>query len=65
MATRCPICMSSPVRPFPALLNYRGITKTLRSPIRKIRLMPDSCITLIINLLEDETRLYDPDESKK
>jgi hypothetical protein len=34
-------------------------------PHQKERLMPDGCITLIINLLEDETRLYDPDDTKK
>src|SRR5258708_4406147 len=31
-------------------------------PHQKERLMPDGCITLIINLFEDETRLYDPDD---
>jgi hypothetical protein len=29
---------------------------------QKERLMPDGCIGLVINLFEDETRLYDPDD---
>ena len=32
---------------------------------RKERLMPDGCISLIINLQEDETRLYDADDVNK
>jgi AraC-like DNA-binding protein len=31
-------------------------------PHQKERLMPDGCVSLIINLNEDETRLYDPDD---
>src|SRR5882724_13622064 len=31
-------------------------------PHQKERLMPDGCISLVINLFEDETRLYDPDD---
>ncbi len=27
--------------------------------------MPDGCISLVINLFEDETRLYDPDDMNK
>jgi hypothetical protein len=27
--------------------------------------MPDGCITLVINLFEDETRLYDPEDMSK
>ena len=34
-------------------------------PHRKERLMPDGCASLIINLNEDETRLYDPDDTNK
>jgi len=32
---------------------------------QKERLMPDGCISLIINLEEDETRLYDADDVNK
>jgi len=31
-------------------------------PHRKERLMPDGCISLVINLAENQTRLYDPDD---
>ena len=34
-------------------------------PHRKERLMPDGCMSLIVNLQEDETRLYDPDDTGK
>ena len=34
-------------------------------PHRKERLMPDGCVSLVINLQEDETRLYDPDDTRK
>jgi len=34
-------------------------------PHQKERLMPDGCITLVINLFEDETRLYDPEDMSK
>jgi uncharacterized protein DUF6597 len=32
---------------------------------QKERLMPDGCISLVINLEEDETRVYDPDDVSK
>jgi AraC-like DNA-binding protein len=31
----------------------------------KERLMPDGCISIVINLAEDQTRLYDPDDARK
>src|SRR5215472_14434103 len=34
-------------------------------PHAKERLMPDGCVSFIINLAEDETRLYDPDDVSK
>jgi AraC-like DNA-binding protein len=34
-------------------------------PHQRERLMPDGCITMVINLFEDETRLYDPDDPTK
>jgi methylphosphotriester-DNA--protein-cysteine methyltransferase len=34
-------------------------------PHQKERLMPDGCVSLIINLNEDQTRLYDPDDVNK
>lgn len=34
-------------------------------PHAKERLMPDGCVSLIINLAEDETRLYDADDLSK
>src|SRR5262252_3770282 len=34
-------------------------------PHAKERLMPDGCVSFIINLGEDETRLYDPDDVSK
>jgi len=34
-------------------------------PHAKERLMPDGCVSLVINLSEDETRLYDPDDTRK
>jgi len=27
--------------------------------------MPDGCMSLIINLAEDETRVHDPDDTRK
>jgi hypothetical protein len=27
--------------------------------------MPDGCMSLVVNLAEDETRLYDPDDTRK
>jgi len=38
-----------------------GITKTLRNPSER-EVNADGCISLVINLFEDETRLYDPDD---
>jgi AraC-like DNA-binding protein len=32
---------------------------------KKERLMPDGCVSLIINLEENQTRLYDPDDVRK
>jgi AraC-like DNA-binding protein len=32
---------------------------------RKERLMPDGCVGLVVNLMEDQTRLYDPDDTSK
>jgi uncharacterized protein DUF6597 len=32
---------------------------------QKERLMPDGCVSLIINLEQDETRVYDPDNIDK
>src|SRR5215469_200418 len=34
-------------------------------PHSKERLMPDGCVSLVINLAEDETRIYDPDDLRK
>jgi AraC-like DNA-binding protein len=34
-------------------------------PHGKERLMPDGCISVVINLAEDRTRLYDPDDTRK
>ena len=52
----------SPLSRFVELLWYY---ENAPQPHQKERLMPDGCITLIISLLEDETRLYDPDDTKK
>ena len=48
-----------PLSRFVELLWYYENTP---QPHQKERLMPDGCITLVINLFEDETRLYDPDD---
>ena len=34
-------------------------------PHRKERLMPDGCVSLVVNLMEDQTRLYDPEDTTK
>jgi hypothetical protein len=34
-------------------------------PHAKERLMPDGCISIVVNLAEDQTRLYDPDDTGK
>ncbi len=34
-------------------------------PHAKERLMPDGCATIVINLAENQTRLYDPDDTRK
>jgi AraC-like DNA-binding protein len=34
-------------------------------PHAKERLMPDGCVSIVINLAEDQTRLYDPDDTRK
>src|SRR5258708_25395619 len=52
----------SPLSRFVELLWYY---ENAPQPHQKERLMPDGCITLIINLFEDETRLYDPDDMSK
>jgi AraC-like DNA-binding protein len=56
------------VKPGPPLSRFVELLwyyENAPQPHQKERLMPDGCITLIINLLEDETRLYDPDDTKK
>jgi AraC-like DNA-binding protein len=56
------------VKPGPPLSRFVELLwyyENVPQPHQKERLMPDGCITLIINLLEDETRLYDPDDTKK
>jgi AraC-like DNA-binding protein len=52
----------SPLSRFVELLWYY---ENAPKPHQKERLMPDGCVTLVINLLEDETRLYDPDDLDK
>jgi AraC-like DNA-binding protein len=34
-------------------------------PHAKERLMPDGCVSVVINLAEDQIRLYDPDDTRK
>jgi len=35
------------------------------TPHAKERLMPDGCVSIVINLAEDQIRLYDPDDTRK
>jgi len=56
------------VKPGPPLSRFVELLwyyENAPQPHQKERLMPDGCTTLIINLLEDEIRLYDPDDTKK
>ena len=53
------------VKPGPPLSRFVELLWYYEHPPRlhqKERLMPDGCISLIINLEEDETRLYDADD---
>jgi AraC-like DNA-binding protein len=56
------------VKPGPPLSRFVELLWYYEHPPRlhqKERLMPDGCISLIINLEEDETRLYDADDLNK
>src|ERR1700745_3320344 len=53
---------ASPLSRFVELLWYYEQDPRLH---QKERLMPDGCISLIINLEEDETRLYEADDLNK
>ena len=56
------------VKPGPPLSRFVELLWYYEHPPRlhhKERLMPDGCISLIINLVEDETRLYDADDVNK
>ena len=35
------------------------------TPHVKERLMPDGCVSIVINLAEDQSRFYDPDDTRK
>jgi AraC-like DNA-binding protein len=56
------------VKPGPPLSRFVQLLWYYEQPPRahqKERLMPDGCISLVINLEEDETRVYDPDDVSK
>ncbi|HVO59221.1 MAG TPA: helix-turn-helix domain-containing protein [Dongiaceae bacterium] len=53
---------AAPLSHFVELLWYY---ENAPQPHRRERLMPDGCVTLVVNLSEDQTRIYDPDDSRK
>jgi AraC-like DNA-binding protein len=55
----------TPAPPLSRFVELLWFYENAPKPHQKERLMPDGCITLVINLIEDETRLYDPDDLDK
>jgi AraC-type DNA-binding domain-containing proteins len=55
----------TPAPPLSRFVELLWYYENAPKPHQKERLMPDGCITLVINLIEDETRLYDPDDLDK
>jgi AraC-like DNA-binding protein len=56
------------VKPGPPLSRFVELIwyyESAPQPHRKERLMPDGCVSLVINLAENQTRLYDPDDLRK
>jgi len=56
------------VKPAPPLSHFVELLwyyEDTPKPHAKERLMPDGCVGLVINLAEDETRIYDPDDVRK
>jgi AraC-like DNA-binding protein len=54
-----------PAPPLSRLVELLWYYENPAQPHSKERLMPDGCTTLVINLAEDETRLYDPENMSK
>jgi len=63
-----PVMPNLLVKPAPPLSRFVELLwyyQDAPKPHAKERLMPDGCVSLVINLAEDETRIYDPDDIRK
>ncbi len=60
-----PHLLLKPAPPLSRFVELLWYYQQAPQPHKKERLMPDGCISLVINLEEDQTRLYDPDDVRK
>jgi AraC-like DNA-binding protein len=63
-----PVMPNLLVKPAPPLSRFVQLLwyyQDARKPHAKERLLPDGCVSLVINLAEDQTRIYDPDDIRK
>jgi len=60
-----PHLLVKPAPPLSRFVEQLWYFQQAPQPHKKERLMPDGCVSLIINLEEDQTRLYDPDDVRK
>jgi AraC-like DNA-binding protein len=57
--------MRKPGPPLSRFVEYIWYYQNEPRPHAKERLMPDGCVSLVVNLAEDCIRLYDPDDTRK